>query len=151
VTYVKKRADAIFESHPQIDSKPDKQGDSKKVPLDSLLTVWFNPWQHQFEEDPIFPLIDAVRREQSSKWAELKSGLKKIVEDPKFRIIGKASLGVMSMEREMMNRSERSDTKKNENRTPAMCVHARSSSDELRWMRIEWVDWRHAMRAARRL
>lgn len=95
--YIFTRADEIFNEHEEIDTEPDKKGKSKKVPLESLLTVWFNPWQHQFEKDPIFPLIDAVRREQASRWDKLTSRLKDIVEDPKFRIIGKATLGVMSM------------------------------------------------------
>lgn len=95
--YVFTRADEIFKSHPPVISEPDKKGTSKKAPLESLLAVWFNPWQHQFEDDPIFPLIDAVRREQASRWDKLTSRFKDIVEDPKFRIIGKAALGAMSM------------------------------------------------------
>ena len=64
---------------------------------DDLLSVWFNPWEHQFEDEPIMPLLDAIRLQQSSAWGKLTSRLKRVVEDPKFRIMGKAALGVAKM------------------------------------------------------
>lgn len=66
--------------------------------VDELLTVWFNPWQHQFEEDPIFPLLDAIRNSiDASIWGNAKNRLRRIVEDPKYRIIGRASLKAAQM------------------------------------------------------
>ncbi|MEM7624999.1 MAG: P-loop NTPase fold protein [Planctomycetota bacterium] len=82
-------------------NRVDKLFRESKTPsaskIDTLPTVWFNPWQHQFEKEPIFPLLDAIRHQQSSRWSKLKGRLKNIVEDPKFRIMGKAALGVASM------------------------------------------------------
>ena len=60
-------------------------------------TVWFNPWEHQFEDEPVMPLLDAIRHQQKSLWDKIESGIKKVVEDPKFRIMGKAALGVARM------------------------------------------------------
>ena len=62
-----------------------------------LLSVWFNPWEHQFEDEPIMPLLDAIRIQQSSAWSKITSKIKRVVEDPKFRIMGKAALGVAKM------------------------------------------------------
>ncbi len=64
---------------------------------DDLLSVWFNPWEHQFEDEPIMPLLDAIRLQQSSAWSKVKSRIKRVIEDPKFRIMGKAALGVAKM------------------------------------------------------
>lgn len=64
---------------------------------DDILTVWFNPWEHQFEDEPVMPLLDAIRHQQASHWTRIKSKFKRVVEDPKFRIIGKAALGVAKM------------------------------------------------------
>ena len=95
--YVFTRADEIFESHPPVISEPHKKGNSTEVPLESLLTVWFNPWQHQFEQDPIFPLIDAIRRDQTKRWIRLNAGLKRFLDDPRARILGKVGLGLGSL------------------------------------------------------
>jgi hypothetical protein len=64
---------------------------------DDIPSVWFNPWEHQFEDEPVMPLLDAVRIQQSSAWSKLTSRIKRVVEDPKFRIMGKAALGVAKM------------------------------------------------------
>ncbi|MEE8154048.1 MAG: P-loop NTPase fold protein [Phycisphaerales bacterium] len=95
--YIFTRADEIFKTHPTVISEPDKKGNSKKVPLESLLAVWFNPWQHQFEKDPIFPLIDAIRRDQTERWTRLNAGLKTFLDDPRARILGKVGLGLGSL------------------------------------------------------
>lgn len=95
--YIFTRADQIFKSHPTVISEPDKKGESGKVPLESLLSAWFNPWQHQFEQDPIFPLIDAIRRDQTKRWNRLNAGLKKLLDDPRARILGKVGLGLGSL------------------------------------------------------
>lgn len=60
-------------------------------------SVFFNPWEHQFEEEPIFPLLDAIRFQHRGAWSRITSKFKKLVEDPKFRIIGKAALGVAKL------------------------------------------------------
>ena len=62
-----------------------------------LPVVWFNPWAHQFEDEPVLPLLDAVRHQQKGAWGRVNEKFRKIVEDPKFRIIGKAALGVARM------------------------------------------------------
>lgn len=74
-------------------AEPDSKVREKK----DILTVWFNPWEHQFEDEPVLPLLDAIRHQHQSRWNNVKSTLKKVVEDPRFRIIGKASLGVAKM------------------------------------------------------
>jgi hypothetical protein len=62
-----------------------------------VLTTWFNPWEHQFEDEPVLPMLDAIRQQQKSGWAKVKDRFRRIVEDPKVRIIGKAALGVARM------------------------------------------------------
>lgn len=60
-------------------------------------TVWFNPWEYQFEDEPIIPLLDTIRHQQRSGWDKLSSRLKQVVENPALRIIAKSALGVAQM------------------------------------------------------
>lgn len=73
------------------------EGAPREIPRNDIMTVWFNPWEHQFEDEPVMPLLDAIRHQQPSRWSKLTSKLKRVVEDPKFRIMGKAALGVAKM------------------------------------------------------
>lgn len=60
-----------------------------------LPSVWFNPWEHQFEEEPVLPLLDAVRAQMpKSAWGRVKGSIKEVVENPALRIVGKAALGI---------------------------------------------------------
>lgn len=46
-----------------------------KAAAESSLCVWFSPWQHQNEANPLLPLLTEVR-EQFGAWLKLKSGAK---------------------------------------------------------------------------
>lgn len=116
--YITRRAEEIFALHEHIETEPPKPSRRRRFfrklfgkpkptddrslepptnALTSLLTVWFNPWQHQFEKDPIFPLIDAIRRDQTKRWNRLNAKLKKFLDDPRARILGKVGLGLGSL------------------------------------------------------
>lgn len=72
-------------------------GPRSKSETGDILSVWFNPWEHQFEDEPVIPLLHAIRQQQASGWGRIKSNLKRVTEDPKFRIIAKSALGVATM------------------------------------------------------
>jgi predicted KAP-like P-loop ATPase len=82
---------------PWLSERAEKELKADKSISDDILTVWFNPWEHQFEDEPVMPLLDAIRHQHASRWSKVKSNLKRAIEDPKFRIIGKAALGVVKM------------------------------------------------------
>ena len=82
---------------PWLSERAEAELQAKESQTDDILTVWFNPWEHQFEDEPVMPLLDAIRYQHASRWSKIKSNLKRVIEDPKFRIIGKAALGVAKM------------------------------------------------------
>ncbi|MCP4269195.1 MAG: hypothetical protein GY777_27110 [Candidatus Brocadiaceae bacterium] len=60
--------------------------------------IWYNPWRYQFEEEPVLPLLDAIKEQiPPSSWSKVLSSIRSVVEDPKLRVIGKAALGVGSL------------------------------------------------------
>ncbi|MCB2155512.1 KAP family NTPase [bacterium] len=63
----------------------------------NIPSVFFNPWKHQFEEEPIFPLLDAIRVQLPSAWSKIGGKFRDFVEDPRIRILSKASLGVAKL------------------------------------------------------
>ena len=82
---------------PYLSDAAEKELKKLEVKNLDVLTVWFNPWEHQFEDEPVMPLLDAIRWQQADGWTKVTGKIKRVVEDPKFRIIGKAALGVMKM------------------------------------------------------
>ena len=58
-------------------------------------SIWFNAWKYQFEDEPVLPLLDEIRRQvPQTSWARVKGSIRKAIEDPRLRIVGKAALGV---------------------------------------------------------
>ncbi|MEM6560642.1 MAG: P-loop NTPase fold protein, partial [Planctomycetota bacterium] len=73
-----KRAQALFDAHDGVDE---------------FATVWFNPWQHQFDDQIVLPLLDAIRTQHKTGWNKTKGRIKDVVDDPRTRLLFKAMLG----------------------------------------------------------
>ncbi len=74
------------EQHRQRIMKNKKNSNDK--PVNELPTVWFNPWEYQFEAEPILPLLDAIRNQQKGAWGKAGDAIKNIVTNPKLRFVG---------------------------------------------------------------
>ncbi len=63
-----------------------------------LPVIWYNPWKYQFEEEPILPLLEEIKNQIPERaWNKVAKSIKLVIEDPIFRVIGKAALGVGSL------------------------------------------------------
>ena len=63
-----------------------------------LPVVWYNPWKYQFEEEPVLPLLEEIKNQVPERaWGKVAKTIRLVVEDPRFRIVGKAALGVGSL------------------------------------------------------
>lgn len=94
--YRKIERDAAI-AEPHLSDRAEEVLNKPESKSNDMLTVWFNPWEHQFEDEPVIPLLDAIRQQHPSEWSKVKSRFKRAVEDPKFRIIAKSALGVAKM------------------------------------------------------
>ncbi len=59
-----------------LEEEAEKEKKTKKDKAAKIRTVWFNPWEHQFEEAPIIPLLHEIKERATTFYKIKTEGLK---------------------------------------------------------------------------